>query len=86
MHRTFQRPFRTILAIVMRAVTIFSLKDTLTVKMLVNNKEKPYQRYSACIFFVQFLVTSIDNTLIYQYWDQLSGNFPKLNKENSEKL
>ena len=54
--------------------------------MLVNNKEKPYQRYSRCIFFVQFLVTSIDNNLIYQYWDQLSGNFPKLNKENSEKL
>ena len=52
MHRTFQRPFRTILAIVMRAVTIFSLEDTLTVKMLVNNKEKPYQRYSACIFFL----------------------------------
>ena len=52
MHRTFQRPFRTISAIVMRAVTIFSLEDTLTVKMLVNNKEKPYQRYSAFIFFL----------------------------------
>ena len=50
----------------MRAVTIFSLEDILTVKMLVDNKEKLYQRYNN-FFFVQVLVPNIDNNLICQY-------------------
>ena len=42
--------FNVLLAVVVRAVSIFSLEDILTVKMLVDNKEKPYQRYNNFIF------------------------------------
>ena len=61
--------FNVLSTVVVRAITIFSLEDILTVKMLVDSKEKPYQRYHN-FFFVQVLVPSIDNYLICQYWDR----------------
>ena len=51
--------FNVLLAIVVRAVSIFSLEDILTVKMLVDNIEKPYQRYNNFFFLFRCLFLTL---------------------------
>lgn len=64
--------FNVLLAVVVRAVTIFSLEDILTVKMLVDNKEKPYQRYNNSFFLFRCLFLTL--TIIWSVNIEIDNN------------